>query len=184
MYHPSWPLGAQLFLIVGLRWTITFVPGGAKGVALKSNKPWSCACADREGFILDGRSRFSVTMAWSNRRHHKWRGNICVLTPFRQWNGSWRSVLISLRCSVGAGVVVPAEMFHSPPPCIISAPWSTSCLKHASLVSVTCCIAISSSSDKRPLCVSLFLILLALQGCCLSHNHTLSWFTCSRDWRW
>ena len=111
-------------------------------------------------------------------------GNLCVLTPFRQWNGSWRSVSLSLRRSVGAGVVVPAEMFHSRPTCILSAPWSTRCLKHASLVSVPCCIAISSFSDKRSLCVGLFLILLALQGCCLIHNHKLSWFTCSRDWRW
>ena len=82
--------------------------------------------------------------------------NICVLTPFRQWNGSWRSVSLSLRRSVGAGVVVPAEKFNSPPPCILSAPWSTRCLKHASLVSFPCCKAISSFSDKRTLCVSLF----------------------------
>ena len=56
-------------------------------------------------------------------------------------------------------------------------------LTHVSLVLVPCCIPISSLSDKRPLCVSLFLILLALKGCCFSHNHKLSWCTCSRDWR-
>ena len=93
-------------------------------------------------------------------------GNLCVLTPFRQWNGSWRSVSLSLRRSVGAGVVVPAEKFHSPPPCILSAPWSTRCLKHASLVSVPFCIAIFSFSDKHSWCAGLFLILMVLLRYC------------------
>ena len=42
---------------------MTFVPGGANGVALKSNWPCSLARAERVGFIMDGRRRFNVTMS-------------------------------------------------------------------------------------------------------------------------
>ena len=81
MYHPYLPRVAQLFLIVGFWCTMTFVPGGENGVALKSNCPWSWACADRVGFIMDRLRRFNVTMAWGNWRHHKWRGkSLCVDT--------------------------------------------------------------------------------------------------------
>ena len=87
MYHPYFPRGAQLYLIVGFWCTMTFVPGGANGVALKSNWPWIWACAERVGFILGGRRRFNVTMAWGNIRHHKWRGkSLCVDTiPVMKW---------------------------------------------------------------------------------------------------
>ena len=87
MYHPYFPHGAQLCLIVGFLCTMTLVPGGANGVALKSNCPWSWACAERVGFILDGRRRFNVATAWGNRRHHKRRGeSLCVDTiPTMKW---------------------------------------------------------------------------------------------------
>ena len=87
MYHPSFPRGAQIYLIVGFWCTMTFVPGGENGVALKSNWPWSWACAERVGCILDGRRRFNVATAWGNRRHHKRRGeSLCVDTiPEMKW---------------------------------------------------------------------------------------------------
>ena len=184
MYHPSWPLGAQCFLIVELIWTINFVTGGEKDLHL-----------NRTGYgvvhVIRGWDLF-----WMAEECSVWQwigaidgttnggGNICVLTPFRKWCGSRRSVSLSLRRSVGAGVVAPAEKFHSPPPYIISTPWITRCLIHASLVSVPCCISISSLSDKRSWCAGLLLILLVLQGCFWTLSHKLSWCTCSRNWMW
>ena len=87
MYHPSFPRDAQLCLIVGFWCTMNFVPGGANGVALKSNWPWSWACYERVGFILYRSISFNVTMSWGNIRHHKWRGkSLCVNTiPEMKW---------------------------------------------------------------------------------------------------
>ena len=79
-------------------------------------------------------------LLWTDLEGLKWRwleaidgttngwGNTCVLTQFCQWNGSWRFVLLFLRRFFGADVAAPSEKFHSPPPCIISKPWSNRCL--------------------------------------------------------
>ena len=87
MYHPSFLCGAQFWQIFGFWFTMTFVPGCANGVKLKSNRLWSLACAERVGFTLDWSISYNVTMAWGNRRHHKWRGKpLCVDTiPAMKW---------------------------------------------------------------------------------------------------
>eukprot|EP00957_Ditylum_brightwellii_P109466 8348956-Ditylum_brightwellii.AAC.1 len=58
MYQPSTPCGAHEPCTLNFSCTMTFVPGGANGVQLKSNAPLSCASAESSGFILNGQSRF------------------------------------------------------------------------------------------------------------------------------
>ena len=51
-------------------------PGGASGVLLKLNAPWSCAYADNVGFNFDGRRRFRVVVACRMRRSHRCIGKL------------------------------------------------------------------------------------------------------------
>ena len=62
-YHPSTACGAHVFRFSGFSWTSTFIPGGAIGVRLKSNCPWTWAHAERFGLIRDPRIRLSVRTA-------------------------------------------------------------------------------------------------------------------------
>ena len=50
--------------------TITFIPGGAIGILLKSNSPSIYVCADIFGFCRQGISIFKVIMACGISRHH------------------------------------------------------------------------------------------------------------------
>jgi hypothetical protein len=43
-------------------------------VLLKSKVPSSMWYAETWGFLLDGRSRFSVMVAWASSLSHKWVG--------------------------------------------------------------------------------------------------------------
>ena len=43
---------------------MTLVPGGARGVRLKSKIPLSWASADKRGLMRDGRSKLRVSVAW------------------------------------------------------------------------------------------------------------------------
>ena len=63
MYRPLILRNAQVPCSDGFLCMRTSVPDGARGVVLKSNAPWSCACADKCGFMRDGRRSFSVKMA-------------------------------------------------------------------------------------------------------------------------
>ena len=42
----------------------SFVPGGARGVQLKSKVPLSCASVESRGLIIDGQRRFKVRVVW------------------------------------------------------------------------------------------------------------------------
>ena len=53
-------------------WTKTLVPGGARGVALKSKFTFMAAWAVRLGFVREERSRLRVRTAWGTRRYHSW----------------------------------------------------------------------------------------------------------------
>ena len=75
MYHPSMPWGSQESLSAGLTWATTCWPGGASGVRLKSNVPYSWAHAERFGLMRLPLSKLSVISAWGMRRSHRSRGN-------------------------------------------------------------------------------------------------------------
>jgi hypothetical protein len=55
------------------------VPGGAKGVRLKSNFPNKWVAADIVGLIRDVRMRFRVSVTWGRSSHHECIGN-CLST--------------------------------------------------------------------------------------------------------
>ena len=61
-------------LCCGCSWTMTFVPMGASGVALKSKFPSSYWYADIFGFMLDGRSRLRVMFVCGMNLSHKCNG--------------------------------------------------------------------------------------------------------------
>lgn len=63
MCQPSFPWGAQDACWAGFSRAMTWVPGSASGVLLKSNAPWSWAQAESWGLILDVLSRFNVSRA-------------------------------------------------------------------------------------------------------------------------
>ena len=87
MYHPCWPCGAHVPHWLDFSWAIHFVPGGARGVALKSCTPWSCSWADRFGLILDMHKMFKVSSAWFSRRHHRCSGKFLSTEhkPLMKW---------------------------------------------------------------------------------------------------
>eukprot|EP00978_Attheya_sp_CCMP212_P029679 scaffold106180_cov36-Attheya_sp.AAC.1 len=62
--------------VVSFIHTRTFVPGGAKGVRLKSNAPCICAWADNLGLRWDPRIKFKEIRAWGMRRSHKCNGKL------------------------------------------------------------------------------------------------------------
>ena len=57
-------------------WTKTLVPGGARGVALKSKFPLMAAWSERLGFVQEDQSRLRVITAWGVRRSHSWEENL------------------------------------------------------------------------------------------------------------
>ena len=57
-------------------WTKTLVPGGARGVALKSKLPFIAAWAERLGFVREERSRLRVRTALGMIRSHSWEGKL------------------------------------------------------------------------------------------------------------
>ena len=70
-YHPFNPCDAQVPLTVGFSWRITCVPGGANGVALLLNSPWSRAYPYSFGFMRNFPSKFSVRLACWRSQHHR-----------------------------------------------------------------------------------------------------------------
>jgi hypothetical protein len=55
---------------------MTRVPGGARGVRLKSKCPFNWAYADMRGFIRDFRRRLIVMVAWGNSLSHSFMGKV------------------------------------------------------------------------------------------------------------
>ena len=68
------PCCANVRLLVGSSKISTCVPGGARGVRLKSKAPLRYASADRQEFMRAGHRRFNVISACLMRLSHKWRG--------------------------------------------------------------------------------------------------------------
>lgn len=87
MYHLVLPCGSHDFLLSGLTWATTLVPGGANGVQLKSKVPCSCPYADRWGLSRDVRSRFKVMLAWGTRVSQRYNGKFgsVVQCPATKW---------------------------------------------------------------------------------------------------
>ena len=87
MHQPSFPCGAQLSRVAGSSHVSALVPGGARGVSLKSKSPNESAWADFRGFILDVRSKFSVKVACSSNLCH-WEMGKCgsaLHSPVIKW---------------------------------------------------------------------------------------------------
>jgi hypothetical protein len=70
-YHASSPLGVHDLRAFDLTCATTLVPGGAKGVRLKSNCPNSWVAAAIVGLMRDMRMRFKVSVACGKSSHHK-----------------------------------------------------------------------------------------------------------------
>ena len=88
MYVPSiFTSWCPTFYDFSLLMYYDFYSWWCKWRCIKSNRPCSWACAERVGFILEGRRRFNMTMSWGNRRHHKWMGkSLCVdKIPEMKW---------------------------------------------------------------------------------------------------
>ena len=76
MYHPSTACVEKEGQAEKDSWTKTLVPGGARGVALKSKFLLMDAWAESLGFVREYRSRLIVITAWGMRRSHSWEGNL------------------------------------------------------------------------------------------------------------
>ena len=57
-------------------WTKTLLPGGARGVALKSKFLLMAAWEESLGFVRDDRIRLIVITAWGIRQSHSWEGKL------------------------------------------------------------------------------------------------------------
>ena len=71
MYHPGTPRVPQFLRCCSFSCTITFIPGGAGGVLLKSNCPSIAVCADIFGFIRQGLRIFKGIVACGISQHHR-----------------------------------------------------------------------------------------------------------------
>ena len=63
MYHPTSPFNSHVALFCGLMCTTTFVPGGAIGVAEKSNSPYIYVYADSFGLARADLKKLMVMFA-------------------------------------------------------------------------------------------------------------------------
>ena len=57
-------------------WTTVFIPGGARGVAQKSNSPKMCAYAERLGFVRGALKRFKDKIACGSSLFHSVSGKL------------------------------------------------------------------------------------------------------------
>ena len=66
---------------------ITFIPGGARGVLLKSKGPNKYACADNFGLTLAVRNKFKVSSDWTKSLSHSTIGKLQsqVAKPAIRW---------------------------------------------------------------------------------------------------
>ena len=66
-YQPSTACGAHDARLVMASYINALVPGGARGVLLKSNAPSSISYADFDGSVRDVLNMFRVISAWNKR---------------------------------------------------------------------------------------------------------------------
>jgi len=76
MYQPTLPCSPKGGRDSEGEWATILVPGGARGVRLKSKLPNREAWADRDGWMREDRSRLRVSVACGRRRSHSARGNL------------------------------------------------------------------------------------------------------------
>ena len=76
MYQPSTACVENEGRLEAASWTKTLVPGGTRGVALKSKFPFMVAWVERLGFVREDRSRLRVRNVWGIIRSHYWDGKL------------------------------------------------------------------------------------------------------------
>ena len=76
MYHPSAACVEKEGRVEDNLWTKTLVPGGERGVALKSKFLLMDAWAERLMFVWEDWSMLSVISAWGMRQTHYWEGKL------------------------------------------------------------------------------------------------------------
>ena len=76
MYQPSTACVEKEVRLEAALWTNTLVPGGARGVVLKSKFLLMAAWAKSLGFVQKELSRLRVMTAWGIRRSHYWEGKL------------------------------------------------------------------------------------------------------------
>ena len=72
MYQPSTTCVENEGRLEAALCTKTLVPGGARGVALKSKFLLMAAWAERIVFVREDRIRLRLITAWGMRRYHSW----------------------------------------------------------------------------------------------------------------
>ena len=87
MYHPGTPYIPQVLPCWYFSCTITFIPGGASGVLLKSNFPSSSVYANIFGFRRQSLIIFNFIVACGSSQHHRCIGkHVSVLEiPALKW---------------------------------------------------------------------------------------------------
>ena len=108
MYQPSIVCEPKVLLLLGLVWINTLVPGGARGVELKSKFSNIPTYADNDGFLLKDRSRLRVSEVWGNRCSHSLIGFFWshVHNPVMRWFlNVWITLSAAfLRCMCGVPI--------------------------------------------------------------------------------
>ena len=72
MYHLSTACVDKEGRLEDYLWTKTLVPGGARGVVLKSKFPLMAAWSERLGFVQEDWIRLRLMKAWGMRGSHSW----------------------------------------------------------------------------------------------------------------
>ena len=76
MYQPSTVWVDNEGRLEAILWIKTLVPGGARGMALKSKLSFMAAWAEMIRFVREARSRLRLRTAWGMRRSHSWDGKL------------------------------------------------------------------------------------------------------------
>ena len=87
MYQPSTACVDKEGWLEAASLTKTLVPGGARGVALKSKFLLMAAWAERLGFVREDQRRLRVIAAWGMRLSHSWEGKLGSqdASPAQRW---------------------------------------------------------------------------------------------------
>ena len=75
-YQPTSLFSSYVFLLLGLICATILVPGGAKGVDMKSNSPNIYVYAETFGCARTARNRFKVILACSSNLSHSESGKL------------------------------------------------------------------------------------------------------------
>ena len=76
MYQPLTAWVENVGRLEASSWIKTLVPGGARGMVLKSKLPFMAAWAEKLGFVQEERIRLRLRTAWGMRRSHYWDGKL------------------------------------------------------------------------------------------------------------